>query len=294
MKLATKYKMHIAHLLYRLLMLAGVDRSQQKVVRNGDGEISYHLDLAEGIDLSLYLFGSFQRHVVPDSIRSTAKISVFDVGANFGVMSLQYAQFFPNAQIHAFEPSEYANRRFDLNMELNPGLSARIRRTRGFVSDRSNVETPYVSYASWRVDSLEGKRHPVHFGESHPSTETYFTIDEYCEANGIDDLYMMKIDTDGYEYEVLKGASETIHTQRPFVIFELATYILEERGITFEEYVRPLLSYGYTLADLQTMKPISVSNLEKMIPKFGSIDVLATPPEHGCSIPSNIQEHHRV
>ena len=55
----TKIKLVIAKLLYRLLRLLGFS-NQQYVNRNG---IFYELDLSEGIDLHIFLFGNFQDHI---------------------------------------------------------------------------------------------------------------------------------------------------------------------------------------------------------------------------------------
>ena len=121
MKLATKYKMYGAHLLYNAVRFFRVKRHQVKKI----GDITYKLDLAEGIDLSLFLFGQFQKHVIPDGLDNSIACTVLDVGANVGIMSMQYASLFQNATVHAFEPSEYANKRFDDNLSLNPELARR-------------------------------------------------------------------------------------------------------------------------------------------------------------------------
>ena len=52
----TKYKIFIAKVLYFIIKL--FNRNDQKVVsRNG---INWFLDLNEGIDLSIYIFGNFE------------------------------------------------------------------------------------------------------------------------------------------------------------------------------------------------------------------------------------------
>ena len=276
MKIATKYKMYGAHALYRFVRMLGVSRYQKKKI----GGVNYSLDLAEGIDLSLYLFGQFQKHIVPEVLCTDERMTVIDVGANSGVMSLQFAKRLPNATVHSFEPSEYANTKFDANIALNPELERRITRVKAFVSDKAAVEKPYVSYSSWRVDRLsegDAKRHPIHFGESHKSVDRYMTLDGYCAEKGIDDVKLIKIDTDGYEHEVLTGARTLIDEQRPSVIFELALYVLKERGMTFDELVDPFVSTGYVLTDLQSGRQVTKESVERLVPVQGSIDVIAEP-----------------
>ncbi len=56
--MTTRLRMACARILYRFATLGG---GSKRVVRRGS--ITYDLDLAEGLDLSVYLFGSFQKHV---------------------------------------------------------------------------------------------------------------------------------------------------------------------------------------------------------------------------------------
>ena len=57
---ATATKIRVARAVSATLLRLGF-RSQRRVRRNG---IAFELDLREGIDLSLFLFGSFQRNVI--------------------------------------------------------------------------------------------------------------------------------------------------------------------------------------------------------------------------------------
>ena len=51
-------------MLYHMLRLLGVS-SAHTIERNG---MRYQVDLAEGIDLSLFLFGHFQKHVTHNNL----------------------------------------------------------------------------------------------------------------------------------------------------------------------------------------------------------------------------------
>ena len=51
----TKYKILIAKIIYRILKLFFIN-DRRKVSRNG---INWFLELNEGIDLSIFLFGNF-------------------------------------------------------------------------------------------------------------------------------------------------------------------------------------------------------------------------------------------
>jgi FkbM family methyltransferase len=52
---------------------------------------------------------------------------VLDIGANIGAHTLHLAHLVgPNGRVLAFEPTDYAFRKFSRNLELNPNLASRV------------------------------------------------------------------------------------------------------------------------------------------------------------------------
>ena len=87
-----------------------------------------------------------------------------------------------------------------------------------FVSD-SNDENPEITaYASWKVGGKDnhGEKHPVHMGTAMDTTGVGAkTLDWFNKSKGFQNVKLIKIDTDGHEFKVLKGAIETIKTHKP-------------------------------------------------------------------------------
>lgn len=269
--LSTESKIKLARVLYRLLKLAGVGDSQL-VTRSG---VRFQLDLREGIDLSIFLFGGFQNHVVsvspgvPDAV-------VFDVGANIGAITLPLARRHPSAQFHCFEPTHYALEKLRRNLELNPALAARVVVNSCFVGSSSGVTQEAQAYASWRVDGpAAGDAHDTHFGVKMASTTTRTSLDDYVAARQIPKVHLIKIDTDGHEFEVLAGAQKLMATSRPRIILEMCPYLLEEKGLTLKDYTE-VLGAGYRMTTLPSRRPFDEKALAR-IPRRGSMDVLAEP-----------------
>lgn len=71
---------------------------------------------------------------------------------------------------------------------------------------------------------------------------------------------MIKIDVEGFEYEVLRGLKENLITHSPKILLELHLTYLENRSISADEILNSLLSYGYKLYDLDK-KEISAQKL---------------------------------
>ena len=81
----TKIKIGIAKILYFFVSIV-YGKKPRIITRNN---ITYEVDLSEGIDLSLFLFGKFQKHVTNSELLKISKdATIIDVGANFGLMSL--------------------------------------------------------------------------------------------------------------------------------------------------------------------------------------------------------------
>jgi len=101
----TQIKIFFARILYRIVKLF-YRRDIQLIKRDG---IFYEVDLSEGIELSLFLFGNFQKHVSNNKVLQLAKDAVvFDIGANVGLMSLQFAQLVPEGRVYSWEAAHFA------------------------------------------------------------------------------------------------------------------------------------------------------------------------------------------
>jgi FkbM family methyltransferase len=272
----TRIKLFIARILYRIVHYWS-NSDSKIVVRNG---IKYALDISEGIDLSLYLFGSFQAYVTSPKYYSLSPDAiVLDVGANIGVTALNYAKVVSQGKVFAFEPTHYAYAKFKQNIALNPGLSERIVVKQAFVSHAPAARNELSAYSSWKVDRkhYEG-RHPVHGGiiqntESVPA----ISIDEFCAGNDISRVDLIKIDTDGHEFDILIGATNTIRQFRPVIIFEAGLYIMREQHVDFQDYLTYFDSLDYCLSDNKNNREITSVNYGMRIPARGTIDILAKP-----------------
>jgi FkbM family methyltransferase len=156
---------------------------------------------------------------------------VCEVGGNIGASSLQILAGKPDAQLLVFEPSE----RFRPFLEQNLNLA-------GF----PNVQVTPYALGSKRADFVEifnnltsGSAIPGgHYLERQTVPMT--TLDEVFADS--DRLAFLKVDTDGYDFEVLRGGEATLRRDRPVVFFELAPTLLRT-GL--EEELAWLRAQGY-------------------------------------------------
>lgn len=273
----TRLKLFIARILYGILH--GVLREDVHLIQRKG--VSYEVDLSEGIDLSLYLFGNFQNYITNNKFFSFPETAViFDIGANVGSMSLRFAQLASQGHVFAFEPTRYAFDKLMRNLSLNPELAGRITPVQVFVSDQTSSKPRINAYSSWKVDGSNADKHPLHGGVVKSAESiSAITLDEFCMKNQIKNVELIKIDTDGHEFHVLRGARETLRQHRPYIIFEIGLYLLREHNITFDQYYDFLSFFGYRLYTSKTGREITRENFETRIPWRYAIDIVAIPPK---------------
>jgi FkbM family methyltransferase len=279
--LSTHTKLTLAraafHLVVYVRRLSGRDY-YARVTRAG---ILWDLDLREGIDFAIFLLAIYDRSTVR-AFREFVREGdvVFDIGANVGAHTLHLSAIVgAGGQVFAFEPTDYAFMKLRRNMGLNPHLADRISTHQILLGDGSASIPEDGIYASWPlVDSPD--KHPRHGGRKLAiEGARAMQLDAFFGEHGIDRIDILKMDVDGNECQVLRGAVRTLRTFRPQMILELAPYNMGIGRDSLEEFLALLKDTGYTLKDLRGAEtlPAEASQIRRMIPDGAGINVLAVP-----------------
>jgi len=271
--LSTATKIRIARTLSGTLLRLGL-RPERRVRRKG---VWFNLDIREGIDLSLFLFGAFQSHVI-DVVKKFVEPDgvVIDVGANVGAVTLPVASYLRSGHVHAFEPTDFAYAKLEKNLALNPQLAERVTLWKSFVAESASAESSMTAYSSWPLtpDVQEGQ-HPVHKGVAKKAECGQTTIDELVATRKLAKVSLIKVDTDGHELAVLSGASKTLEELRPVVIFEACQYLME----SFDDFIRLFESHRYTIRDIDRGDSLTAEEFARRCPPGGGLDLIALPNE---------------
>ena len=245
--------------------------------------INWCLDLSEGIDLSIFLFGSFQanvtdsiyKNIISSKLKKKQSINIIDVGSNIGDKSLTLANKLINKKISNFkifsiEPTYYAFKKQIRNINLNPSLKKKIFLSKFFSSYKKDI--PKKVYSSWKLDSKK-RSHKIHRGflmNIDKKTKS-ISLDDFVKKNNISDKLIIKIDVDGFEMGVLRSLTKTLIKKNPVIYMEYAPYALIENDSSVEELKRFLKKYKLKIYDLNFKKLNSLS-----ISKGSSIDIVLT------------------
>jgi FkbM family methyltransferase len=281
MILTTKTKVALAAMAYRAIATGRAIVGKNNCANVRRGGIQWCLDLSEGIDFSIYLLGAFERstHAALQRLVRPGD-TVFDVGANIGAHTLGIARSVgPTGSVYAFEPTDVAFERLKRNLNLNPELKLRTRAHEILLAEEAAAPLEPEIYASWPLKT-EDPVHPKHRGRLatalHASVDT---LDRFVQREAIDRLDLIKIDVDGHEYPVLKGAFKTLGRFRPVLVMEMSPYVHDEQKHGFGALVGLLRDAGYSLQDASTWKPLPLraDQLKALIPDGASINVIARP-----------------
>jgi FkbM family methyltransferase len=180
----------------------------------------------------------FIEKVLPGLIAGEESPVFFDVGANIGEYSIQLRKVFKTARIYAFEPVKYT---YDLlaagtfSNEIscfNIGFSDASGKGVIFNStNKANTEFATIYQDAFRE---------IFTGEADMVRNEFVmeTIGNFCCLNGIIRIDFLKIDVEGHEFSVLKGAHDMISNGAVKVVqFEFNAHNVYSRVFLRDYYV---------------------------------------------------------
>ncbi len=203
------------------------------------------LDLQEEKDLWL---GNYEPEMLAILQAVTAEASVaFDVGANVGLISLTLAERVgPDGQVVAFEALPANVDRLNANLALNDS-GRRVRVESVAVGDASG-QAAFLVHRSGGMGKLGGSagRAEVY---SDQITVPVVSLDDYVYPQGHPAPSVVKIDVEGGEGMVLKGADRLLSERRPTLLIEL--HGPEAASSVWEQLMR----HDYTVRELSKGLP---------------------------------------
>jgi len=152
---------------------------------------------------------SFLRQYLRDKKRPV----VLDVGANVGAYSREVARVNPSARVFAFEPhpltfeklvsnlgSDRNFHPYDYALGAQPGCSTLYDRESGNGSSHASIFREVIE--------------DIHDARARGYDIKVRTLDQFVEENRLERIDLLKIDTEGYELNVLRGGARTIGSGR--------------------------------------------------------------------------------
>src|SRR5258707_2202086 len=214
------------------------------------------LDLADYIQRSIYL-NTFEP-CESAQVRQYLKpgMTFVDVGANVGYYTLLAASLVgPRGQVLAFEPSPYA---FDRLVDaITRNDMSQVCAIQSGLSDGSGEKRLFLP-------NQQGNHSPsmVPNAGGHPINVSVRQLDDWLAEHDVDCVDLMKIDVEGFEPNVIKGAAKYIQQGRVRAILcEFNNYWLETNGSSSLQLYDLLKGFGFVSSQSEPDFALGVQNI---------------------------------
>jgi FkbM family methyltransferase len=163
---------------------------------------------------------------------------VYDVGGHHGLMTVVSAQTTgPTGLVIAFEPNPRAREQIRRHTALNEVTNTVLEDIA--LSDRHDEASFYVQTGdvSWNSTLIDGYLQDEDNRTVECISVRTQTLDEYvAQSSFVPQL--IKIDTEGSELRILKGAERTITNRRPIVIMEMNPTSAQSADTSIADFVQ--------------------------------------------------------
>lgn len=208
--------------------------------RNNPGWIKGFLTLKKSFSISSFNINAAIAKYQP------MFLNIIDGGANKGQFALAAAQRFPMADIYCFEPVPDVYKILANNVKKFPKIHP-YNRAVGSITGKIPFYRNELTPASSAMPMLENNNRP----NCDPNRSNIIEVDILRLDDFIMDFDMrrpilLKLDVQGYEKEVLKGAEKTLNRVN-YIILETSFCKLYENQPLFDELHEYIKNFGFEL-----------------------------------------------
>lgn len=205
-------------------------------------------DQMQAFELQKYVFSK---------LREDEEIIIFDVGANRGQTIEKYKQLFPNAKIWSFEPVQ----EFYIDAKKVAGefsdvfcMNLAVGGEKGFVEFHESVGGQSSSVLCPNIEELDPFFNRGDFVTHRKYLVPVTTMDSFVDENALDSIQILKLDVEGFELQVLKGAEALLKSGKVELVYsEIAFSRYWNGAVLFHELSSFLAGMGYELFGLYNL-----------------------------------------
>jgi FkbM family methyltransferase len=218
------------------------------------------------------LLGKGWDNQLPKILESIPDGLIVEIGANIGTSLLPHSQFFPHLQFYLYEPVPVFYQILQENFKT--------------FNKKNNVHIEQFAFASTDNEVIEIN---VGLGTAGKSKMVQYQLEDSTfkiKSKTIDSLFadkkisLLKIDVDGHEIDVLKGAKEVIRKQKPIIFLEFAPKIMKDIGLAPNEITEFLKEAGYNNIKIWD----NFGNLIKLTNDWSELLLIASSTPHYLDI----------
>ncbi len=220
------------------------------------GNIEFELDISDYMQYCIYygLKTEPRENLYSLVVDGT---TIIDVGTNIGETLLNFCLRNPRGMNLGFEPVPFLFDRASYNLKLNNIQNVNLQNCA--LSDEEKVLVFNMT-----AENNSGGIYLSDFENEMDETRTVNScrLDHFVSGKDLLPISLIKIDVEGYEYSVLKGAEKTLEEFQPVLFVEINDHFLKRQGSSANELFEFLWEKGYqtfyadTLLEIESNKPI--------------------------------------
>ncbi|MDB4902148.1 MAG: hypothetical protein JWQ63_1429 [Mucilaginibacter sp.] len=245
-----------------------------KILKLLNADLLGHAHVQIGAGHNTYSSGeAYVINTILNNVLKRPPLIIFDIGANVGEYAKMLRHKFLKAEIYCFEPGLESFNELEINTkELNIHLqNIAVGSSEGtltlFKGSNDTDGTMVTAYKDTLSDIFTFAGDP---------TESIIcdmiSIDSFCRDNKVSEIDFLKIDVEGYELEVLKGAVKMIKENKIHIVqFEFNEFNIFSRSF-FHDYYKILPQYKfYRIMPQNRLYPLGEYNSSLEIFRYQNI-----------------------
>jgi len=191
--------------------------------------------------------------------------SVVEVGAHIGIYTLWFSNAVDKGQVIAIEPNPQNFNFLRKNITKN-GFKNAVALNLGVGSEKGNLWFVSPRYNTAKGTFKQDKQELT--AKSSVKTIRKFiqvkTFDQVVSECGVK-VDFVKIDTEGFETQVIAGMTKTLENNKPLLYFEIHGLNDQQKADDLKKVINILDIYNYSTHKLSSKTPrVQTENIEKM------------------------------
>jgi FkbM family methyltransferase len=230
--------MNLKETVYKLWNIATLGKGTEKHISGFSLRLPVRYSKYFPQDYERDNFKFLEEHCVKGSV-------VVDIGAHIGLFAVRAAQLTGEiGKVYAFEPTPKTNALLQKTIQIN-GMEEIIEARHEAIAEKDGLT--YFNISDTEGDnsnSLVEYRLDKHLNKVEVKI---VSLDNFVSSKSLKKLDFIKIDAEGYEYNVLEGAIETFNTLRPKGILALHPEGIKSNGNSLNDIYDTLERVNYEI-----------------------------------------------
>ncbi len=232
---------------YRQAKLRAFTRPMAKTVRIHGQTFSIQIDPRNGfIDEQIYVSGCYEPDILA-VIKANLPVggTYVDIGANIGQHALFAASLVgPSGSVHAFEPIKKLTEQIKLSVAINHYTDRfKVHNVAcGAVASSAHIDINTQNIGGSKIDTTRTD-----------SDAIIYIVPADTILADLPQINLIKIDTEGFELDVLEGLTTTLTKHKPTLIIEYSPSLwsADQRPEMSHRFFSILRTHGYAIFDLE-------------------------------------------